>query len=152
MNYFSGQYDYSVDSKGRINFKKFLKRLSEADRGNPHYHLLKSRIDLGVDQKKFSFFYIFTNSSWQNYYRENKINSLPTQIRTNFMNQRCGEASLDSAERITLPSNFLNFISATKDVIIQGDGERIQVWGKDQFEEYLKLTAESTNDIWSILD
>ncbi len=137
MNSFSEKYGYSVDEKGRINFKKIIKRLHAEEKENANYHLLRQTVELYGSKKRYPFFYIFTERSWKKFYDE-KVEGMDTPLRIKFLTNYCGEASLDNSERLSFPKEFLGFIGAEKDLILQGDGEKIQVWSKKNFEEYLK--------------
>ncbi|MBN2788633.1 MAG: hypothetical protein JXR69_00425 [Candidatus Delongbacteria bacterium] len=151
MSSFSGTYSYTVDDKGRINFKKFLKRLSSEERTNPNYHLMRQSIESPGDKKRYPFFYIFTESTWENFYNE-KVKNMPTPKRLNLLSNLCGESSLDSSERITFPKEFLDFIKAKKALVLQGDGSLIQVWSKENYDKYISKVGtpdESMLDMFS---
>jgi len=151
MSKFSGKYDYSVDAKGRINFKKILKRLSDDDRLNSNYHLMKQKLSSITDgSKSFPFFYIFTSSAWGSFYSTKEIDKMPTPKRTAFLKGFCGEASLDSAERLTFPKIFLEFISSGKELVLQGDGDKIQVWSKKDYEEYISESTIEDESMWDM--
>ncbi len=137
MNSFSEKYSYSVDEKGRINFKKILKRLHGDEKENSNYHLLKQTVELYGSKRRYPFFYIFTERSWKKFYDE-KVEGMDTPVRIKFLTSYCGEASMDNSERLTFPKEFLEFAGAGKDLVLQGDGEKIQVWSRKNFEEYLK--------------
>ena len=139
MSSYSGTYNYTVDDKGRINFKKFLKRLSNEEREKTNYYLMRQSIESSKNGKRYTFFYIFTESSWKKFYEE-KVDIMPTEKRMKFQENLCGESSLDSAERMTFPKVFLDFIKAEKDIVLQGDGiNRIRVWSKENYEEYFSM-------------
>ncbi len=151
MALFSGKYDYAVDSKGRINFKKILKRLSEVERGDANYHLLKQRIKSPKNEKSYNFFYIFTNHSWNKFYEVKQIDSWKTTERLSFLSSLCGEAQMDANERLSIPKEFLNFIKAKKDLILQGDGDKIQVWTKSDYDEFFASdTVDDNSSKWDI--
>jgi len=147
---FSGKYEYSSDEKGRINFKKFLNRLPEMERAITNYHLLKQMLPaVSHPEKKFSFFYIFTESAWNRFYEQKNIDEMPTNKRMVFLGQ-CGEASLDGSERLSIPREFLTFIGNSKDLILQGDGDKIQVWNKSDYEAYMADCNQPDQTIWDV--
>lgn len=151
MSKFSGKYDYSVDVKGRINFKKILKRLGEDDRGNSNYHLLKQKLpSLSGGSENFPFFYIFTSSAWQDFYQTKKIDEMATPKRMSFLKGFCGEASLDAAERLTFPREFLEFIASGKELVLQGDGDKIQVWSKENYAAYIAESSVDDETMWDM--
>ncbi|NOR44201.1 MAG: hypothetical protein GQ534_01335 [Candidatus Delongbacteria bacterium] len=141
MSSYSGTYSYTVDDKGRINFKKFLKRLSAEERVNPNYHLMRQSIESPGDKKRYPFFYIFTETSWKKFYDE-KIEIKPTPERLTILSNLCGESSLDGSERMSLPKEFLEFIKAKKNLVLQGDGDRIQVWSKENYDKYFSMIGK----------
>lgn len=145
MNSFSEKYSYSVDEKGRINFKKIIKRLHEEEKNNSNYHLLKQNVELYGSKKKYPFFYIFTERSWKKFYDE-KVEGLDTPVRIRFLTSYCGEASLDNSDRLSFPKEFLEFIGQGKELVLQGDGEKIQVWSKRDFDEYMKGISKLAPD------
>ncbi|PID26643.1 MAG: hypothetical protein CR982_09345 [Candidatus Cloacimonadota bacterium] len=150
MGLFSGSYPYTVDSKGRIKFKKFLKRMSPDGKETSNYHLLKQ--ELKVDGKSYRFFYLFNESNWMKFYQEKGLSKLPTIRRTKFLKEQCGEASKDSAERLTFPKQFLEFINSPKELMLQGDGEKIQVWSKSDYESCFDSGLEDSEDtsLWDL--
>ena len=141
MSSYSGTYSYTVDDKGRINFKKFLKRLSTEERVNPNYHLMRQSIESPGDKKRYPFFYIFTETSWKKFYDE-KVEIKPTPERLTILSNLCGESSLDGSERMSLPKEFLEFIKAKKNLVLQGDGDRIQVWSKENYDKYFSMIGK----------
>ena len=152
MSSFSGTYSYTVDIKGRINFKKFLKRLSSEERLNPNYHLMRQSISPSNGKNKYSFFYIFTENSWNKFWDEKVEGKMKTDERLIFLSNLCGESSLDGSERLTLPKEFLDFIKAKKNLVLQGDGNRIQVWSKEEYDKYFSKIGkpdESMLDMFS---
>lgn len=141
MSSYSGTYSYTVDDKGRINFKKFLKRLSAEERVSPNYHLMRQSIESPGDKKQYPFFYIFTETSWKKFYDE-KVEIKPTPERLTILSNLCGESSLDGSERMSLPKEFLEFIKAKKNLVLQGDGDRIQVWSKENYDKYFSMIGK----------
>jgi len=145
MNSFSEKYSYSVDEKGRINFRKIIKRLHDDEKNNSNYHLLKQSVGLYGSKQKYPFFYIFTENSWKKFYDE-KVENLDTPVRIKFLTSYCGEASLDNSDRLSFPKGFLDFIGSDKDLVLQGDGEKIQVWSKKNFDEYMNGLSKFAPD------
>lgn len=147
---FSGKYEYSSDEKGRINFKKFLNRLPETERTISNYHLLKQMLpSAGQNDRKYPFFYLFTEAAWNRFYESKEIDNMPTAKRMTFLAQ-CGEASLDSSERLSIPRDFLSFISNNRDLILQGDGDKIQVWNKADYEAYMAECTQVDQSVWDV--
>ncbi len=146
MNLFNSDYNYTIDLKNRINFKKLLKRLSEEDRkSNDYYLVMQKRPSLVDKNKKFPFFYLHTKKSWEEFYNKMQISEMPFEERMQ-ISQLFGEASLDSSERLSFPKTFTEFISAKKEIVLHGDGDKIQVWSKETYKDYISETSKPTSD------
>ena len=146
MNLFNADYYYTIDLKNRINFKKLLKRVDEDDRMFSDYYLVKQeRTSTLHKNKKYPFFYLHTKTSWQEFYKKMQISEMPFEERMK-ISQLFGEASLDSSERLSFPKSFTEFILARKEVVLHGDGDKIQVWAKEIYDEYISETSKPNND------
>lgn len=146
MTLFSTDYNYTIDVKNRINFKKLLKRLDEDDRKFTDYYLVKQQRNSVVDgNKKYPFFYLYSKTAWEEFYKKMQISEKSFEERMQ-ISQLFGEASLDSSERLSFPKKFTDFISVKKDVVLHGDGDKIQVWSKEVYDEYISETSKPTAD------
>lgn len=152
MSFFSGKYKYSVDEKNRINFKKFLNRVENDDKKSGIFHLLKQTVSVIGSDKTYPVFYIFTEKTWKEFYSALEESREPEELSA-FNTQFCDEANLDNMERITFPKDFLNYIQSSKNLFLQGFGDKLQVWSLENFEEYGKKLSESApmKDFYNIL-
>ena len=58
---------------------------------------------------------------------------------------------LDSAGRITVPSQFLAYAGITKDVVVIGSGDYLELWDRDAWQAYdADLIARAADHIASI--
>ncbi len=150
MGVFSGKYKYSLDEKGRINFKKILKRILPEDHEDTKrekfnvFHLYKDYVKKPGSDEKYPVFYVFTDEEWVLFYEQLEI-SLSDDELSLFTTLKCDEASLDGMSRMTFPKEFLKYIKASKNLFIQGfGGNRLQVWSEEVFEIYSKeITAQT---------
>lgn len=153
MGFFSGKYKYKVDGKNRINFKKFIKRLTEPDTEVGIFHLLKQIVTIPETEDSFPVFYIFTEEKWQELFT-NLEETKDTDELSEITTQQCDEANLDTNDRITFPKEFLEYIGAEKDLFLQGLGDKLQVWSNENFIEYSKKTKSNKvakKEFYSIL-
>ena len=120
---FMGEYNHTVDAKGRLIVpSKFRDQLGD-----------EFVVTKGMDGCLF----VFDNSEWQAF--EAKLRSLPMidkearQFTRYFL---AGAASLevDKQGRILLPAVLREFADITKDAVLVGVGNRVEIWSKDRWE------------------
>ncbi|HSR18381.1 MAG TPA: division/cell wall cluster transcriptional repressor MraZ, partial [Ignavibacteriaceae bacterium] len=61
--------------------------------------------------------------------------------------QLATEGSLDSQSRILIPQNLLDYAKIEKEVLILGALKKIEVWNPKLYEEYLKQSKETYEQI-----
>ncbi len=114
---FLGEHRHALDEKGRIVFPARLR--SE----------LGSNVVLqkGIE----SCLYVFPPAAWE---REvEKVTTLPTtdpkarRYRRFFFSQAQNE-KVDKQGRLTIPQAFRTYAGLTKDLVIAGNGSRIEIW------------------------
>jgi len=126
---FIGEYQHSVDEKGRITFPaKFRKALS----GN-------IVITRGLDTCLF----IYTLKEWQKL--TDKLASLPmsqanARAFSRFMLAGAMDAKLDGQGRILLPDYLRTHAKIRKDAVLVGVNTRLELWAKEQWATYTKET------------
>ena len=153
MGFFSGKYKYKVDGKNRINFKKFINRLSKSDTEARIFHLLKQTVTISGTTDSYPVFYIFAEEKWQELFT-NLEETKDTDELSEIITQQCDEANLDTNDRITFPKDFLDYISAEKELFLQGLGDKLQVWSNENFIKYSKKTKSNKvikKEFYSIL-
>ena len=120
---FMGEYNHTIDAKGRLIIpSKFRETLGD-----------EFVVTKGMDGCLF----VFDNSEWQAF--EEKLRSLPMidkearQFTRYFL---AGAASLevDKQGRILLPAVLREFAGITKDAVLVGVGNRVEIWSRDRWE------------------
>ena len=123
MHMFMGEYNHTIDAKGRLIIpSKFREALGD-----------EFVVTKGMDGCLF----VFDNSEWQAF--EAKLRSLPMidkearQFTRYFL---AGAASLevDKQGRILLPAVLREFADITKDAVLVGVGNRVEIWSKARWE------------------
>ena len=143
MGFFSGKYKYSLYEKNRINFKKILNRFGAGSEGTEKtFHLYKDYVKVTGSGKTYPVFYIFPEQTWTEFY-EQVESELDDDRLSAFTTLQCDEASLDNMNRILFPKEFLKYINASKNLFIQGLGDKLQVWSQENFDIY---SDEMTKD------
>ena len=124
MHMFMGEYNHTIDAKGRLIIpSKFREILGDA-----------FVVTKGLDGCLF----VYDNEEWQRF--EEKLRSLPITNKearqfVRFFLAGATEAEVDKQGRILIPNVLREFAELTKDVVLVGVGSRIEIWGKERFED-----------------
>lgn len=128
MPSFKGQYEHSVDKKGRISFPAKLRK-SLNPQAQERFTILR-----GLEP----CLYIYPQDEWQKVEDQlSQINSFTKEGRTvkrNFL-RFAEDLSLDKQNRIPLPSTLMEWAAIDGKAIFIGSGERIEVWSPAKLEE-----------------
>lgn len=124
MHMFMGEYNHTIDAKGRLIIpSKFREILGDA-----------FVVTKGLDGCLF----VYDNEEWKRF--EEKLRSLPITNKearqfVRFFLAGATEAEVDKQGRILIPNVLREFAELTKDVVLVGVGSRIEIWGKERFED-----------------
>jgi len=140
QNMFKGQFTYSIDSKGRISIPAKLRRHVSAD-ANDTFVMTRGTSPC-ID--------IYPLDQW--ILIEEKLRSLnqfkPDDVRfIRTILQHAAEDTLDSQSRINVPQNLIEYAQIEKEVLILGALKKIEVWNPKVFDEYLKQSEETYEQI-----
>lgn len=122
---FMGEYNHSIDEKGRLIIpSRFRYELGES------FVLTK-----GLD----GCLCIYPNTEWEALLE--KLRSLPLTNRnarkiTRFLVSGAATCELDRQGRILVPAPLREHAGITKDAVLTGNLERIEIWDKARWEEY----------------
>ncbi len=140
MSSFKGSYEYSVDSKGRINIPAKLRR-SVSPEANDTFVVTR-----GYEQCLF----VYPLDEWNKL--EGSIRDLSTTnpkhrffMRT--LLERATECQLDGQSRVIIPKELLQFAGIENDVLILGVLERIELWDPKIYHEYQRSQSESYENV-----
>ena len=133
---FIGEYHHTIDEKGRIIIPaKFREEL-----GN---HFIVTR---GIENCLF----VYSYENWTKI--TNKLNSLPFTQRdartfNRFFLSGATEVELDKQGRINLPTPLVQYATLTKDCVVIGTGDRLEIWSDELWSELFNSTKDSMSDI-----
>ncbi|MGL4522444.1 MAG: division/cell wall cluster transcriptional repressor MraZ [Bacilli bacterium] len=131
-----GEFTHTVDNKGRIIVPvKFRDSLGE-----------RFILTRGLDNCLFGY----SLTEWQ--LLESKLRSLPLARKearafSRFFFAGACECETDKQGRITIPQNLLQHANVTKDVVVIGVTNRIEIWEREKWTTYLTDSEESVEDI-----
>lgn len=94
--------------------------------------------------------FVYTQEEWS--ILENKLKNLPFTNRdarafARFFFSGAVECEADKQGRILVNGNLREYAGITKDVIIIGVGTRIEIWGKETWEQYSKETEQNYEEL-----
>ena len=132
---FMGEYHHSIDSKGRLIIpSKVRDGLGE--------NFIVTR---GLDGCLF----LYPKLEWDK--KIEKFKELPdTKDKRQFMRIFLSGATIceyDKQGRINIPNPLVEFAKLEKDCIIIGVDEKLEIWSKERWEEFIANNEENLSDI-----
>lgn len=142
MPSFKGEYEHSVDNKGRVAFPAKLRKALNPN-AQDRFTLLR-----GLEP----CLYLYPSDEWELVEEKlSKINSFTREGRTvkrNFL-RFAEDISLDKQNRIPIPSHLKEYAGIDGTAIFLGSGERIEVWSPEKLDEVdANLSFESYQELF----
>ena len=135
ISMFIGEYHHSLDDKGRLTIPSKLREELKED-------FILTR---GLDGCLF----IYPKDEWENIIA--KYRELPnTKDARNFMRFFLSGATTcecDKQGRINIPTPLSTHASLTKECVIIGVNERLEVWDKDRWDNFVNENEENFTDL-----
>ena len=132
---FMGEFHQRIDEKGRISIPTKLRN----DLGENFV------VTRGLD----GCIFIYPKEEWTNII--SKYKELPnTKDTRTFMRPflSCAtESNLDKQGRVNIVGPLIEWASLNKDVVIIGVNERLEVWSKECWDNYIDSNKDSLSDI-----
>jgi MraZ protein len=121
---FLGQYNHTIDEKGRITFPSRLRELLVDG----------AYITQGFDQNLV----VMTSARWQLLYeRINKMNMADPEFRSlrRFMFSMAAKVEFDNAGRFIIPQALKEVARLDGNAVVVGVGDDIEIWAPELWEE-----------------
>ena len=133
---FIGEYEHSVDAKGRVIMPAKLRE----DIGE------KFIVTKGLDGCLFAYSY----QEWTNF--EEKLKTLPLTNKNardfvRFFLSGAVECEIDKQGRFLIPGNLRTYATLEKEIIIIGVGTRIEIWNREEWKKYSSDENISADEI-----
>lgn len=131
---FYGQHRHGIDAKGRIIFPaKYREELGE------YFYITR-----GLDH----FLLVYPENEWK--ILEDQLKSLPmskgSEIQRFFFNNT-EKASFDKQGRVLIPSHLRDYGNLTKDIVIAGVSNRLEIWDAAKFDEINDASSINPEDV-----
>lgn len=133
---FIGEYQHSVDPKGRVIIPTKLREgLGE-----------KFIVTKGLDHCLFAY----PQNEWS--LLEEKLKTLPLTSKdarafVRFFFSGATECEVDKQGRALLPLSLREHASLDKDVVLIGVSTRVEIWSREKWEEYIAGESENVDSI-----
>ena len=133
---FIGEFHHTIDDKGRIIIpSKFREKL-----GNQFI------ITRGIDNCLF----VYSYDDWMNI--TNKLSSLPftkrdARVFNRFFLSGATDVELDKQGRVNISSPLISYANLTKDCVIIGTGDRLEIWAEESWNSFFNSTKDNMSDI-----
>jgi len=133
---FMGEFQHSLDDKGRMIVPvKFREELGAT--------FVMTR---GLDKCLF----VYPMSEWE--ILESKLKSLPmtradARSFVRFFFSGASECELDKQGRVLIPAGLREYAGLTKDCVVLGVSNRVEIWAQDSWKAYSDEAAESFAEI-----
>lgn len=133
---FIGEYSHSVDEKKRLAVpSKFRAELKS-----------KVVVTRGLD----SCLFVYTMKAWEEL--AGKLGALPvgesgTRSFTRLMLAGAVDVDVDKQGRILIPDYLKSYAGLTRNVVIAGLYNRLEIWDEKKWNEYKKKAEKNSDDI-----
>ena len=133
---FMGEYHHSIDDKGRIIIpSKFRSELGES-----------FVITRGLDNCLF----VYSLVEWNKLV--DKLKKLPFTKKNarnfnRFILSGAINTELDKQGRANITSSLIDFANLEKDCVIIGVNDRLEIWSKDNWENFFNENSDKLSDI-----
>jgi MraZ protein len=134
MVHFIGEYTGKIDSKGRVIFPAPFRRTLSFFENE----------DLVINRGFESCLVLYPKKEWDSISLEiGKLNPFKESTRkfVRMFNNGATLLSLDTAGRILLPKNLMEYAGIDSDVYFSANGKKIEIWSKAAYESLMDFSA-----------
>lgn len=133
---FLGEHQHTLDAKGRVSLPaRFRSQMTGT-----------VVVCQGLDDCLYVYpadeYAVFVGTLTQG----SDFNAAKRQIRR-FFTIGSREIELDSAGRVSVPAHLREFAGLDKDVVVAGNGNRIEIWDAEKWAAYSSRTADQIEDL-----
>ena len=133
---FMGEFHHNVDEKGRLIIpSKFRNELGK-----------KFIVTRGIEKCLF----VYSYDEWNKIVEKLKELPFTRKDARTFMRMFLSgatECELDNNGRINIPSVLTTYANITKEVVVIGVNERLEIWSENSFDEFFNSNIDNFDDI-----
>jgi MraZ protein len=136
---FRGQYEHTIDSKGRISIPSRFREI-----------LGKKYDDRLVITNYDHCLVAYPNEEWSEL--EQKLSTLPqmkkeVQAFYRFIYSSAIDCVIDKQGRLLIPQSLRDYADLQKDVVLVGEMKKIEIWAKERWDIERKKVREEFDQI-----
>jgi MraZ protein len=137
---FYGEYEHSIDNKGRLIIPSKFREVFKEN------YVERFFVTRGLDTCLF----VFTEDEWKK--QEAKFRTLPftsteaRQFNRLYFSGAC-DVTCDKQGRIIIPDYLKEFAKISRDVMIVGVSNRMEIWSKELWQQFYAQTKGSFEKI-----
>ena len=123
---FMGEYQHTIDAKGRIIIPAKLREQCGT----------KIVITRGFD----GALSVYSDAGWENYFQKLQVLQTSKKDARSFIRlilSRASECEFDKSGRINIPSVLIKEGALSKECIIIGAGDHMEIWDKVRWDNYV---------------
>lgn len=138
---FIGEFNCKIDNKGRVTVpSKFREQLNGT-----------FVISRGLD----SCLSVYPLEIWKE--KLEKLKHIKETVKdhrvyTRFILSGASELEFDAQGRINIPQSLIAYSKIAKEVVITGNNDKIEIWSKEIWDDYINSSLENIDDIVNDLD
>ena len=133
---FMGEYHHNIDEKGRLIMpSKFRYDLGES--------FIVTR---GID----SCLFVYPKETWNKLTSKlNELSFTKQDVRSfqRFFLSAATLSEFDKQGRINIPTPLADYASLTKECVVIGVNDRIEIWSKENFDKFLNDNIDNISEI-----
>ena len=133
---FMGEFHHNVDEKGRLIIpSKFRNELGK-----------KFIVTRGIEKCLF----VYSYDEWNKIVEKLKELPFTRKDARTFMRMFLSgatECELDNNGRINIPAPLTTYANITKEVVVIGVNERLEIWSENSFDEFFNSNIDNFDDI-----
>jgi MraZ protein len=138
---FRGTFDYSLDAKNRLTVPaKFRAALADGV-------VLAQGIERCVAVWTPDAFEAYTSQALKDFHPLSR----EAEKLNRYFSANSLDGELDSAGRVMIPAFLLEHAGLTKEVVVTGVGNRLEVWDREAWAEYNSALAGDVAEITALL-
>jgi len=134
---FLGEYEATIDPKGRFLLPAGFKKQLGEESGNPFV------ISRGFEK----CLTLYPMKSWEPIFSElSKLNDFDPKVREfrrYFLNGAM-QIELDGAGRMLLPKNLMEHAGLTKDIVLVSAVNKMEIWDKNKYQQFFEKFSPET--------
>lgn len=134
MNLLTGEYNNTIDDKGRVSFPSKLRLVV-----NQNVVIITKGLDTCL--------WLFTIEEWENF--SSKIMSNASMMKRKNLDiirhfiAPAQQIEFDKSGRLSIPQSLRDYAKLSKDCTILGVAKYIELWDSSSYSEYLKNSEDS---------